>query len=174
MKKMLAVLIAILGLQAPAMAAISVNPDFKGTVLMTKADGNVEMIEEGNEVPAIPNNSTLEVFNGSVTIQTEQGDQAALTCHANSISVGGGASASLTCGETSGKLKALKSDLKIALPNGKEALVKEGSEFDILSAEAPIAPPTEAGTPLGGDPAGGDLADAPPVDSRSIQASPST
>jgi hypothetical protein len=79
----------------------------------------------------------------------------------------------MSCSETAGKLKAVKGDLAVTKPNGETSELAEGQEMDILPAGT-IAPPTEAGEELGGDEADGDLADAPEVDSRSLQASPST
>lgn len=154
-----------------AYAKVTVQPDFKGTLLVTTPDGNIEMYDEGEAVPEIVANSVIEVFGGKFTVATEAGDTVSCGCLDHTMTVGGGASAALTCEEESGGLKALKGSVPLIDSEDKEHIVAEGQEYPIKpSPVKPAPPPTEAAEEIG-VPAAGEL---PPVDSRSIETSPSS
>ncbi len=132
-------------------AAITIDPDFTGTLILTSPDGEVTLIEAGDKVPEIPPKSTVEVFDGNFTLHTAPGDQVQVGCFGEGHSVGGGSSAGLSCGENSGLLKL------------------DGKEIPIAGVQAPAeAAPTAASNPTGVP----SDQDAPTPDSRSIQASP--
>ena len=158
----------------PAWAKVTLQPDFQGTVVITLPNGEISLLEAGDNIPEIPSNSMIEVFDGKFSLTTEQGDKIQVSCLDHDFEIANGGSADLSCAEESGLLKSVKGITKLIDEAGKEAEIKEGEEYPIrVTGAAEQAPPTEAGEPIGGAPAGGGLGDAPPVDSRSIESSPS-
>lgn len=151
-RKALALLmLSILIAAAQAYAVVTVESGFSGTLIITHPDGDVLLLEPGDPLPEIPQDAMVEVFDGNVTLHTEEGDQVQVGCFGEGHSVGGGSSAELTCGDTSGVLKV------------------DGEEILISGAQAELADPTadsgETGVPSDQDPS---------PDSRSIQASTTT
>ncbi len=146
--KTLAILVVAMGLAPLSWAKVTINPAFTGTLIVTLADGDVTLYESGDPLPEIPHGATLEVFDGSVSIQTEAEDQLQVGCFGDEQAVGGGSSAELTCGATSGMLKI------------------DGKEYPIVGTQGQVAEPT-ADSEQTGVPS--DQVPAP--DSRSIQAS---
>ena len=164
-------LVAAMIFSVPALsqADVTVEKEFKGSILVTSPEGNVQMAEEGDEVPAIVPNSSLEVFDGEMDVQQQAGDKVTLACLSHKMLIQDAASAHLVCGETAGKVKAVAGNLTILKPNGDTELLLEGKEYDILLPALKVAPPTAAGDDLGRP----IVDDAPPVDPRSIDSSPS-
>ncbi len=151
----------------PAQAKITLNNDFKGTIVITLPNGEISLIEPGDPVPEIPSGSTLEVFDGNFTLATQEGDTVQLTCLGSAIGVGGGGSASLSCAEETGLLKVLTGSAHVKGPTDKESDVAAGTEYAFKGGETTDAPPTAAT-----DPTGLPLAEDQPIDSRSIDSSP--
>jgi hypothetical protein len=146
--KTLAILAVTMSLSPYSWAKVAIAPDFKGTLIVTLENGDVSLYESGDPIPEIPQNATIEVFDGSISIQTEADDQIQVGCFGDEQAVGGGSSAELTCGASSGLLKV------------------DGKEYPISGAQAQVAEPT-ADSDSTGVPADQDAA----PDSRSIQAS---
>lgn len=166
MKVQTFLLIGVLSLAAGAgtvQAQIGVGPNFEGTIMITTPEGKVVMLDAGNKVPAISLQSTLEVFQGKMSIQLEAGDTASIGCLGQTGSVAGPASVEVECGEKQGKIKVIKGEV-----NFEDSKVTEGNE-KILTLEGKQAPATAAGEETG---TGTNLG-IPPVDSRSIESSPS-
>ncbi len=132
-----------------ALAAITVDAGFTGTLILTAPDGNVTLFEAGDSLPVIPDGATIEVFDGSLTIHTGPSEHVQVGCFGQNQTAGGGSTASLSCGESSGTLKV--GDKEYALSAQPE------------EKPAPTAAAEPTGVPLDG---------AANPDSRSIQASP--
>lgn len=154
-----------------AEAKIAIQPDFKGTIVITDPKGEISLLEVGDKIPEIASKSTVEVFDGDFTIAAEAGDSVQISCLDHEAALAEGSSASLACGEDSGLLKSLKGTISVTDPDGKTTPVEEGKEYPI-KAGGKKAPATAAAAPEAGPAAGGDLGDAPPVDSRSVESSP--
>lgn len=152
-------------------AAIVLDPAFSGTVIVTSPEGEIKIYQPGEPVTAIADNSTVEIFNGDVTVTTEKGDSVNVSCGKASAGVSGGGSAAVSCGEKSGTLKVLTGPVKMLGPDAPKNLLEEGKEYPFgqtgdLAKRAPATADVDDTT--GTTPAGD-----PPVDSRSIQASQS-
>lgn len=168
------IFVMALGLFCPlAVAKIELQTDFKGTIVITLPNGEVQVLEAGDKIPDIPSKSVVEVFDGEFILNTAQGDSVQSSCLDHDALVENGASISLSCSEKSGLLKALKGSVQLTDPAGQIKTLTETSEYAIQGEEQTAAPATGAGAAPGGAPAGGDLAQAPPTDSRSLEASPS-
>ena len=140
----------MLALSVSSFAAITVDADFTGTLILTAPDGNVTLFEAGDKLPVITEGATLEVFDGAFNVHTGGSDHVQVGCFGQNQTTGGGASASLSCGESKGTLKI-------------------GDKEYTLSAQPEEKPaPTAASEPTGVPLDGG----TPNPDSRSIQASP--
>lgn len=147
-RKTLAVLLVTMCLAPISWAKVTVDPAFTGTLIVTLADGDVSLYESGDPLPEIPQGATIEVFDGNVLIQTDANDQIQVGCFGDEHGVGGGSSADLTCGATSGMLKI------------------DGKEYPISGTQEQIAAPTAESEPTGVP-----FDQDPTPDSRSIQAS---
>ena len=161
--------------QGPSQGKVTLNSDFTGTVIITAPNGELTLIEPGDPIPAIANGSTLEVFDGKFGVQTSEGAKVSVSCLDHEAVAKNGAAVSLSCGEKTGLLKVLQGSVELTDPNGKTATMSQNAEFTIQEAKeaAKTAAPTGGGEAIGGSPAGGELGDAPPVDSRNIDESPS-
>lgn len=131
-----------------AWAKVTVDPSFTGTLVITHENGEVFLYENGDVLPEIPQNATIEVFDGTLTLTTEAGDQVQMGCFGGTQSVGGGSAASLTCEATSGKLTV------------------DGTDYPFSSQGQESAEPTAAS-----DPTGLPIDQDPQPDSRNIQSS---
>lgn len=153
----------------PAFAAVVVE-EFQGTLVITFPDGDIALLEAGDPVPAIPSGSVIEVFDGSFTLKTDAGDNITVACLENEAVVGDGASVTLSCREETGTLAALNKALEVRDSVGEMKQLAAGEEMVLqLLGLGALTPATAAGGETGlaiGD-------DNPPVDSRSIAASPS-
>ncbi len=147
-QKILLVAVLMTGSLPVLRAQVTIAPSFTGTLIITLPDGDVTLLENGDPIPEIPQGATLEVFNGSIKVQTGSGDNVQMGCFGSGQSVGGGSSATLSCGETSG------------------LLTIDGKEYPISGAPAAAAEPT-----ADADPTGVPSDQDPDPDSRSIQAS---
>lgn len=152
--------------------AIQVQPDFQGTLLITFPDGDVQFVNAGESLPEIPSGSTVEVFSGQLTVSAEPGESVTISCLGTSAGVGGGGSASVSCGEDSGSVKALSGNVVITDQDGNTSELTEGGESPIgTPSPGPEAEPTAAGDEPGtpADDGGGQEPDP-----RSIESSPSS
>ena len=162
-------LLFILSLIAfPAFAKVTVDPGFQGSLMITTPDGDVQLVEPGQTLPEIAPNSLSEVFNGQITLSTDEGESVLLSCLGTEASVGGGSSATLACSEEAGNLKVTKGSAHVKDPAGNEKDVPEGQEYPITLTEATAAP-TGQGEETGTETETGN--EGVP-DSRSIEASP--
>lgn len=157
-----------------AFAKITINPDFKGTLVITDPEGEINLVEAGEAVPEIKSKSQVEVFDGSFTLASEAGDEVELICLDYSfVAEGGAGTANLVCGEETGTFKSVKGTYTAIDGEGKESKVVEGTEFPMTlgaMAEDEEAEPTAAAEELGTPPA----EEFPEPDTRSIEASPSS
>jgi hypothetical protein len=145
-------------------AQINVDKNFEGTIMVTTPEGKVVMLDAGNPVPVISLQSTLEVFQGKMAIKLEKGDSASVGCLGQTGSVNGPASVEVECGEKKGSIKAVKGEIDF-----EGSKIPEGQKKLIVLDDEKQAPATAAGEETG---IGIDQG-IPPVDSRSIQTSPS-
>ena len=159
-------------LTGSAIAGVTISPDFQGMLVITDQNGEVTILEAGDAVPPVSSGATLEVFDGNFTATADNNDVVLLTCLQHDVSVGAGAQVALSCQEESGLVEVLKGNVKLTDNLGNEHDLVEGTKYPIELLTEETAPPTGAAEE-GGLRSGGDLADAPVVDSRSLQASPS-
>ena len=171
----LAALLPLLPLTAEAKTTI--NPDFEGTLIITSPEGQITVLQPGDPVPDIPNGATLTVSEGRFTVNTGSGDSVFVLYQGHSGTVADGTAASLSSaqGPVPATLKVLSGSVAWQNDEGKKSVLPAGAEYPILpqGQTEKEAPPTAAGEPTGFAPAGGDVGQPPPVDSRSIQSSPS-
>jgi len=158
-----------------ASANISIEDDSEGTLLMSFPDGTIEVIEPGDKIPKIPSGSSIEVFDGHVTAMTEQKDNLIMDCCGYEAKLEDGDSAHLICAEKNGCLEALNGEIPLTDTQGNTIIIPtdlpEGEkQYCFECGELLEAAPTAAGDTLGRslEP------EEPPVDSRSIDVSPST
>jgi hypothetical protein len=157
-----------------AYAAVTLQPDFKGTIVITTAKGEVQILNPGDAVPEIPSGSSLEVLEGTISISTSAGDSVNLNCLGHTIVLKDDSSADLKVSSDEGLLKVQKGKAGVNKPDGNEDKVAEGDEYHIkkVSQETSQAAPTQAGETLGTGAEG--TSDVNPPDSRSIESSPSS
>lgn len=156
------------------MAAPVIQPEFEGVLVVTSPAGDLTLLEPGEKIPAIVSDSVIEVFDGSFTVTTGQGDKVTGSCLNHKVKIENGASVKISGTENSGLVTVLEGEATVIDPSGKIRLLKKGEEYPIsltVVTESP-APTTAAGEPLGGPPAGGDLGQVAPPDSRNLQSSP--
>ena len=156
-----------------ANAKVTFQNDFAGTVMISSPDGKMNIVEPGEPIPEIPPNSTVEVFNGHATFNADAADNLKLTCLGHDMTVKTAAQATLKCEESSGLLQVAKGSVNLVDPAGKGLIIGEGKEYRFQAEAAKYNAPTEAVPTVGGAPAGGNLGAEPPVDSRSVESSPS-
>lgn len=160
-----------LALSPQAFAKINLDSGFKGTVVVTQPDGELVLLEPGDEIPEIPSGSTIEVIDGTVSISSEEGDEVEVACLDHSASASGAGSLTLNCAEDSGALKVVQGQVTVTDPEGTQTTLEAGKEFAFQrAAEAKTPEPTAATT---NDSATAPEADSEP-DTRSLEASPST
>lgn len=167
LKQAAATLVLILGFAIPqAAAVITISPDFEASIVITDPQGKVIALDSGDEIPEIADGSTIEIVEGTITVNSEAGDQVSVGCGGNSAQVSG--SAEMGCGETEGHVKVLKGSVKFTTAEGetKDFQAGQGAEFKV-EARAEEAGETEAG-----DEGGLPVAAAPQVDSRTLESSP--
>ncbi len=151
-----------------AAAKIVLQPDFQGSLLITYPNGEIAMLNPGDPIPDIPSGSSIQVFKGSFSVQTEPGDSVKVACLAHEATAAGGASAGVSCSENAGAIEAKKGTLNLVDPTGKTFSIEEGNSYPIALVAPGEAPPT-----FGTEPTAFPEDDQEvPVDSRSIDASP--
>lgn len=132
-------------------AAVSIDPQFEGTLVITSPDGEINLIEPGDAVPAIVNESIIEVFDGKFKVTTAEGDAISVSCLEHEAVLKGVASVTLVCGESSGKLDVEAGPVSLTDDEGKAVTLNAGESFDIqmpvLSEAAPTAEGEELGLP---------------------------
>lgn len=167
-KGLLSVFILSFCFLANAFANITIDPDFEGTILISTPEGDLVILEQGDEIPAIAAGSIIEVFEGHCTIHAEEGDSAILALLDQDALLNGPASVILSSTENKGTVKAVKGQITVVGIDGQETVVAEGQEHEVVLSPLMDAEPTEAGEELGFDV--GDTETTP--DSRSIETSP--
>ena len=164
--KMAAVFILFLIYSIPAFAKVTID-SFKGSLLVTGPDGSIKLVETGEPVPDIQEESTIEVFNGEFVLSAGAGEKIKFACGGNEGEAGsGGASINLSCGETGGLLKVVEGTAHLKIVSGKELDLKTGAEEVLTTIAAKAKPVAARQNSLG-------TSSTPPSepDSRSIEAS---
>lgn len=146
-------------------SAVSIDPQFEGTLVITSPDGEINLIEPGDAVPTIVNESIVEVFDGKFKVTTAEGDKISVSCLEHEAVLNGAASVTLSCGENSGKLLVETGSVSLTDDEGKSVTLNAGESFDIQMPVLSEAAPTEEGEELG---LSADESDTDP-DSRNIQ-----
>jgi len=150
-----------------AHAEIRINPDFEGTLVITTPDGNIILLEPGDEIPEILSGSLLEVFDGYFTVETDPGDSVQILCLGHEISVGDGSSISLSSAEEAGSLSVLAGSVSLVTPAGDLVDLNIGDDYQIqLEEDAMGLLPTAKGVPPSFSNADDEA--TPPVDSRGV------
>jgi hypothetical protein len=164
---------ALLCATGPVRADVSVAKEFEGTLVVTFPDGEIELLEAGDNIPAIPSQAVLEIFDGSFSVVTGDKDSIDVACLDHTGSAGAGTSLTLSCLETSGLLKVAAGNVSLRTPDGKIVQLGAGDEYAIQLPGLPqAAPATAAGedNQVARGIAGEDT--NPPVDPRGIDPSP--
>lgn len=130
-------------------SAVVVDSQFEGTLVITSAEGEINLVEPGDTIPPIANGSILEVFDGKFTVTTEEGDEITVSCLENEAAVSGAASVVLSCGENSGKISVVKGKASVTDDEGKSVTLNEGESYDIQMPVLSEASPTASGEELG-------------------------
>lgn len=146
-------------------AEITLEP-LKGSLVITSPDGTVKLLDFGETVPAISSKSVIEVFDGQMRIVVTGEDSVTWACGGNTGAIGGGSSAAISCGESSGTLEVLEGELTYTDSDGATQTAKAG-ETITLKIVPQTAPPAAADDEEGGDNENNN--EAP--DSRSVEAS---
>jgi len=130
-------------------AAASIDPAFEGTLVITSPDGEINLIEPGDAIPAIVNDSIIEVFDGKFKVTTAEGDTISVSCLEHEAALKGAASVTLVCGESSGKLDVEAGPVSLTDDEGKVVTLNTGESFDIQMPVLSEAAPTAEGEELG-------------------------
>lgn len=159
----------IIGTLPNAFAKITLQPDFEGSVMITTPEGKVTVLSPGDPIPDIPSQSKIEVFDGNMKVQTEDGDTAVCACGGNEGAMSGGASAQINCQESEASIEVLEGKLILRDEAGQTSTLEKGTQKELtLQPETKKAAETGAGNEIGAPVDSG----IPPVDSRSIDSSP--
>ncbi len=153
---------------ASGYAAVTIDGQFEGTLVITSPDGEINLIEPGDAIPTIANDSIVEVFDGKFKLTAVEGDKVSISCLEHEGAIAAAASVTLSCGESSGQLKVEAGTVSMMDDEGKPVEVKAGETYDIkMPALQEAAPATAEGQELG-LPATDAAVDVNP-DSRNIQ-----
>lgn len=145
-----AVLFFICAAFAPlGFAAVIIDPQFEGTLVITSPDGEINLIEPGDAIPVIVNESIIEVFDGKFKVTTAEGDTISVSCLEHEAVLNGAASVALVCGESSGKLDVEAGPVSLTDDEGKAVTLNSGESFDIQMPVLSEAAPTAEGEELG-------------------------
>ncbi|MBN1689107.1 MAG: hypothetical protein JW893_08410 [Candidatus Omnitrophica bacterium] len=176
-------LLAVLVLALPVSlshAAVVLEADFSGTIVVDLPDGEMLLLEAGDPIPEIPSEATIEIFDGEITVSTGPEDTVEVVCLQHYVTLGGGGSVSVQCGDESGLVKVKKGRVRLVDAAEREVDLEEGTEYPIQlggpeegveekTGEAvEEAPPVEAGEELGGPGMGGDVGDVEEPSGRDI------
>lgn len=125
-------------------AAITVDSNFTGTLVLTSPEGDIDLIDAGDDIPSISNNSLIEVFDGNMSMATQVGDSAEASCLGYSIGVNNGGSISLKCQEDGGVLTAVIGPVVVTDDAGNVVELQSGESFDLVLSGLEEAAPTAA------------------------------
>lgn len=144
-------LLFVFSFAVPTFAKITLE-SVKGSLLITGPDGNVKLVDEGDKIPDIDDQSTIEVFNGEFTAITGPNEKVKFACGGNEGETGGGSKVGLSCGETGGLLKVVEGAAHVKEITGNELDVAAGNEHILkmapLTTAAPVgAPQDNLGSP---------------------------
>jgi len=151
-------------------AAITLEPDFSGTVILTLPDGEIAFLEPGDRVPEIPSGSQIEVIEGSATIRTEEGDSATIALIDHDVVVENGSSVTVEDQGVSATLKVLKGQAELIDFEGGSEILQTGSQrtVGIEELEQPFISESAA-TDRRTGPLGEDTGDTQGPDPRGIE-----
>lgn len=166
-KVMPLLLLSLVLLPLSAFSAVSIEPTFEGTLVITTPEGEINLYEPGDTLPEIASGSIVEVFDGSFTLSAGSGDNVRLACLEHEVAAQGG-SAKLSCGESTGTLNVLQGSVTVTPPEGTQTTLTEGQSYDITLEVVEEAEATAEGEALGLE-LGDDI--AADVDSTSIDVS---
>lgn len=158
---------------ATAYAGIEIRGT-RGTLVITDPNATdpdklIIMVDlEKQPVPVIPNGAILEIFDGEFTVTVTGDDTVDVTILDYEMTLRGGQSVTVNSTESEGLVTPLGGDLMIVDPMGEEIPVKLGQKYPIKLVAGDDSEDTAAGEAMG-LPAPDD---APPVDSRDMEASP--
>lgn len=139
----------VLPAQPSAIAAIAVDSNFQGTLVITTPEGEINLVEPGDAIPEIKSGSILEVFDGQFRVTTGADDSVEVSCLENDASVKGGSVITLSCGESNGSLKVESGSAVVVDPAGKQIELAAGATHEIKVAVTEEADATAAGEELG-------------------------
>lgn len=153
-------------------AEITLKGDYKGTVIITDPQAKATVLDEGMEVPKIADTSNIEVFDGSMIVELEEGETVTLFCGGNKGNVSGPGSFAVKCTDKEAYYEAVKGTLSLVTNKNEGFDLKEGERknVDILPTVNDAAEETQANQETGTQINQNDL--TPPVDSRSLESSP--
>ncbi|HTL47450.1 MAG TPA: hypothetical protein VL688_05245 [Verrucomicrobiae bacterium] len=136
-------------LPAMAQAAIVVDANFQGTLVITTPEGEINLVEPGDAIPEIKSGSILEVFDGQFKVTTAEGDNVELSCLENDASASGASALVLACGDNAGSLKVETGNATIVDPSGQQIQVPAGTTHEIKLTVTEEADATAAGDEIG-------------------------
>lgn len=166
------IVMLVFAVAGTAQARISLDADYKGTVIVTNPDAKVTVLDEGMPVPEISDTSKLEVFDGSMIVKLEKGETLSLFCGGNKGSVSGPAAISIMCTDKEAYYQVIEGSLTLLTNKNETFELKEGERKDVeINPDIEDAEETEANPESGTRLNTNDL--TPPVDSRSLESSPS-
>ncbi|MFA6601075.1 MAG: hypothetical protein WC352_09325 [Candidatus Omnitrophota bacterium] len=176
---LLAVVLFSLAVTGLAYAAIDCNCCLKankaecgGTLIITDPNATdpdklITMVECGKQdLPAVPNGSILEVFDGEFKCTVSGQDSIDITVLDHELTLKDGNAVTITSGENDGLVTMDAGTATLIDPIGEEIALKQGERYPIKLSE------TEAVTEAL-EPGGTTAENTPPPDSRGIEASPS-
>jgi len=131
------------------LAAVTVDPGFQGTLVITTPEGEINLVEPGDAIPEIQSGSILEVFDGEFRVTLGEGDEIELSCLENDASASGSASVVLSCGESNGMLKVESGSVTLIDPAGEQIDLAAGSTHEIVLTAIEEAPATAEGDQRG-------------------------
>jgi hypothetical protein len=160
---------------ATAHATITIESNGKGTLIITDPNATdpdklITMIELGKQpIPPIPNGAILEVFDGEFTVTVSGGESVDITVLDHEMTLQEGNTVHIVSGESAGSVEMTAGSGTLVNPVGEEIPLKQGETYPLKVTELNEEEKVEALEPAGvvaGD-------NAPPVDSRSMESSPS-
>jgi len=173
-------LIFTLTFVAPAFAKISIVPtnlpgiesttgDFAGTLVLTGPDGQIKIYESGDAVPEIVSQSTIEIFDGHISVALQEGDKATFSLLGNEFKAENETEVTLICGVNDCKIVVRKGLVSYTDETGQVGTVKAPDEFQVFLGKPLTAEPTAEGETTGFN-----LEPEVVPDSRNIESSPSS
>jgi hypothetical protein len=141
----------LVSLLVPAMAnaAVVVETNFQGTLVITTPEGEINLVEPGDAIPEIKSGSILEVFDGQFKVTTAEGDSVELSCLENDAAATGAAALVLACGESTGSLKVETGKATVVDPTGQQIELAAGATHEIKLTVVEEADSTAPGEEIG-------------------------